>query len=398
MVVCGVGLASLAPAGASQGHHGERRDSGPAASTSIIGGNDASIAALPWLVEIDAFNRRGSGFGCTGTVIAPRLVLTAGHCVLSLETGRTYPATQYTVTIGAGDLRTATAANQFAVSQVLVFPQFSTATLRNDAGLLVLEKPTSAPPLAIAEGAGSTLAAGTPLLIAGWGLTAGRARQTPALLQYAETFAQSASYCRQNTRRYAPYFLPARQFCAVNPPSFSTGTCHGDSGGPAIAARNDGSLVQVGITSSGAPACATASPQIFTRVDQVASWVFEWIAAVEAGAPAPPIPVTRRELPFLSFPVAKELAYIGLSEDFGRRFTHGRSKEIGCRRVEREKVKCGVGWYRGANDYWGTITLYIAVSENEIVWDDRYRIHWVNDYCWYYSGHRNRCRIHTQYR
>jgi hypothetical protein len=96
--------------------------------------------------------------------------------------------------------------------------------------------------------------------------------------------------------------------------------------------------------------------------------------------------------------VAKRLAFLALREDFHLRFTAGREKRIGCRRIERQRVKCGVSWYRGSNDYYGTITIYLSVNENEFIANARYRIHWVNNYCWFHSGHRRRCPIHTQSR
>ncbi len=100
----------------------------------------------------------------------------------------------------------------------------------------------------------------------------------------------------------------------------------------------------------------------------------------------------------MSFSRAKYLSGLGLGEDFRYRFRKGSGKRIGCRRVEREKVKCGVSWYQGGNDYYGTITVYFAIYRNTVVWNDRYRIHWVDDYCWFYSGHRQTCVVRTRTR
>src|SRR5256885_1192977 len=49
----------------------------PAApSLAIVGGHDAAPGAYPSIAEITF----GSSFLCTGTLIAPNYVLTAGHC------------------------------------------------------------------------------------------------------------------------------------------------------------------------------------------------------------------------------------------------------------------------------------------------------------------------------
>src|SRR5207253_5631085 len=67
---------------------------------------------------------------------------------------------------------------------------------------------------------------------------------------------------------YYVFFVPQGQFCAINPRGYSTATCHGDSGGPAIALDAAGGLVELGITSLGEPECSTYEPSVFTRVDR----------------------------------------------------------------------------------------------------------------------------------
>ena len=47
-----------------------------APSPAIVGGHDAAPGAYPSIAEITF----GSAFLCTGTLIAPDYVLTAGHC------------------------------------------------------------------------------------------------------------------------------------------------------------------------------------------------------------------------------------------------------------------------------------------------------------------------------
>jgi secreted trypsin-like serine protease len=375
---------------------------GPAAASSahasIVGGDPASITDYPWLAFVEAETGPEEGFQCTGTVVAPRVVLTAGHCVQDIESGRLTPAADFAVATGVGDLTTVQASDVSRVTQALVYPAFQPSLLRNDAGLLVLATPTTAPPIALATAANSSLyGPGTPLTVAGWGLTDANAKNITGVLRSAASVVQSTSYCDKKVAKYYPFFTPATQLCAIDPPAFASGTCHGDSGGPALA-REAGVPVQVGITSLGEAKCATKLPDVFTRVDKIDSWVAAWVAAVETGAPPPTVEVPKAKLPALTISRARSFVFRGLTEDFGFRYRGGTEKEASCARQGRTRVKCGVSWFQGGNDYFGTITVFYVLGRESVLWNDRYTIHWVNDRCWFNSGNRASCPIHTQRR
>ena len=369
------------------------------AKTSIVGGEPAAIDSLPWLAFIqDRISPEEIRY-CTGTVVAPRVILTAGHCVENAEAGGLNPPSGYTVATGVADVRTATSANVTDVSQSVVYPGFDPGHAYGDAGLLILSRPVSSPAIRLADASDAArLAPGTGITIAGWGKTNGASRSGSPVLEAAETVIQSASYCQRHVGDYYPFFSAVGQFCGIDPPSYATATCHGDSGGPAIALDPTSAPVQVGITSLGEPECSTLEPNVFTRVDMISSWVGSWIAAVERGDPAPAATVPKVNLPFLSIARAKALAFQALSEELGYRWRRGRGKRVGCERIEREKVKCGISWWQGPDDYWGTITIYYLQENGAVYWNDRYKLHWVNDNCWWHSGHRQTCAIHTVHR
>lgn len=270
-------LAVAAPAGASAG-----------ARASIVGGTTALSEEWPWAAFILAADQKGEGFSCTGTVIAPTLVLTAGHCVEDIVTGKKTPVAQYVVVTGSRDIRDPALRQVSRVSRTIPYPHFNRFKVHGDAGLLVLATPTSVPTIALAgpEDAG-LLAANTPTWIAGWGLSGPlkKLKRTPVLRRGA-TFVQRRLYCRNHARAYYPFFNYSSQLCTITPPGFSIGTCHGDSGGPALAFREDGTPVQIGITSLGAADCDTSLPDIFTRIDRIYPWIAEQIAATATGAPA----------------------------------------------------------------------------------------------------------------
>ena len=53
----------------------------------IIGGADANIGEFPWIVEVGQSRYRGrSRYTCVGSLVGPKYVITAAHCVLIPET------------------------------------------------------------------------------------------------------------------------------------------------------------------------------------------------------------------------------------------------------------------------------------------------------------------------
>ncbi len=274
-------IASALLAGPAQASGGAR--------ASIFGGSAAANEEWPWAAFILATDKKGEGFSCTGTVVAPTLVLTAGHCVEDILTGRHTPAAQYAVVTGSRDVRDASLRQVSKVLRAVPYPGFNRFKLHGDAGLLLLATPVSAPPLALASPEDAPLLGpGMPAFIAGWGLNdrGSKPKQSP-ILRRAATYVQQRTYCRNHGRAYYPFFNASLQLCTTTPPGFSIGTCHGDSGGPALAYRADGTPVQIGITSLGPADCDTTLPDVFTRADLVSPWVGEWIAAIAAGATPP---------------------------------------------------------------------------------------------------------------
>jgi hypothetical protein len=368
-------LAGSAPAQASAAA-GEGRGG---AEASIVGGKTGSIASFPWLAYVQ-YRGPVDKFSCGGTVVAPRLVLTAAHCVLT-GTGRLTTASNFAVLTGLGDLRQATPDRVTAVSQVLVFPEFELSRVLHDAALLVLASPVAVPPLAMATaGDGGLLAGGTPIAIAGWGLTSVEPPRLPPVLRQGESVVQSASSCRRALRETIPTYQPSSQVCVR---STDAGLCNGDSGGPAVASRPDGTQVQIGIVSlKSSIDCDPQAPQVLARVDRVSSWVESWRAAIESGAPAPAIVVPEVELPPLTRDEGELVAVLGLEADFGRRFTRARAIDGVCKRLARERVKCRVQWLIGPYLYRGAITAYTALPREGSVYNYRYTIRRFRFRCW----------------
>lgn len=246
------------------------------AKASIVGGELAQQGQFPSLVYIADFKGEEVGL-CTGTVIAPRLVLTAAHCAEDIQTGVVEPPSGYRIVMGAVNW-SSSSRTVAAVSRVIVYPGFNREAMTGDVALLELSSPTSTPPMALAGPAdGALTAAGTPAIVAGWGDTRSGQQAPTESLRFAETVIQGSGWCRRNA---AP-FDEASQLCALDPPSYSSGPCEGDSGGPLMVEDPaTGGMVEVGITSQGPAGCTTTYPSIFTRASLIYSWAQEWASSL----------------------------------------------------------------------------------------------------------------------
>lgn len=373
----------------------------PPAQASVIGGNAPSIAEYPWLAfikgETELFPGTGTvPFSCTGTVVAPRVVLTAGHCIEEEGEYATNPASGYRVTTGIADVSKRTSANVSSVSRVMFYPSFLSAKVQLDSGLLILSAPVSAPALALATpGDSALLVGGTPISIAGWGLTHPRARSVPTVLRAGGLLLQSPAYCKRHATAFPhePFYSAAGDLCALDRPDHTVSGCFGDSGGPAIAKRADGTPVEVGIIVGGGPECSRTIPNLYTRVDRISAWVAGWIAAVETGAPEPPTPTASP--PYVFFDQAKHEGGVLLRIVFGDRFRSGVDKRARCTRRDWNAVRCAVSWHHGGERYYGSFTIRNIVVGEELVPRDRYTIHRVSDRC-RHGAQSGPCRVHTR--
>ena len=188
------------------------------------------------------------------------------------------------------------------------------------------------------------------------------------------------------------------QLQPLDMPNFRVTPCSGDSGGPAIATRSDGTAVEVGIVSMGDFTCSPDSPAVYTRVDQISGWVKRWIDAVENGGPTPKIRVPVVHIPTLTLERAEELSFIVLEGALKDRFAKGQEKTIRCARQGKSRLKCGLNWYEGPNDYYGRVTVFYSIRHNVVLAGAHYAVHWVNDQCYFESGDPASCTIHTKRR
>jgi secreted trypsin-like serine protease len=377
-----VALALLLPATAS---------ADPTAHASIVNGHGATVEEFPALAYIEAHQGR-SGFSCTGTVVAPRVILTAAHCIEDLERGGITPAKAYAVATGTTTPSQALRENVFGVLETHVFPGFDPGGLLGDAGVLILDRPSPAPPIAMAGAADAALyEGGAAVQLAGWGVTGANAKNAPESLRATSMVVQKPALCKQKTRNDRPNYSPALQMCTLDVPTKKSGGCFGDSGGPAIGTRADGTPVELGVISTGGAFCSTKLPNVLTRVDVISTWVSEWIAATESGGPRP-IVDPKAPFPQMSKPLAEEFTVLTLQDHFGARFS---GRVFGsCRRASRSRFRCNVSWRSGRNIYAGTVSPFYLRQQDAVIWKAHFRIEWAPLKC--LRNNAPRCPIHVR--
>lgn len=278
------------------------------------------------------------------------------------------------------------------MTEAHVFPGFDPGALRGDAAILVLDRPTAAPPLALAGPADAALyAGGATIQLAGWGLTRAKAGKGAESLRATSMVVQTPSSCERRTRPYYEPFSPSAQFCALDAPAEKSGGCFGDSGGPGIGQRADGTPVELGIISTGGPFCNTKFPNVLTRVDTVATWVAEWIAAAEAGAPRPSPTVA---LPQMTRETAELFAAYTLQNHFGRAFERAAEVFGSCRRASRSRYRCEIVFRSGRNLYAGVVSPAYVRRQDATAWQSHFKVEWAALKC--LRQNPQRCAIHTR--
>ena len=210
----------------------------PIAKPSIAGG----LSAPSWFMPATTYIRYGYPFEsfCTASLIAPKRVLTAAHCIEpDLENPR-----KWTAFVGArdvGDHNTPRDGEAIRLTGIAVHQNFDYPFY--DVAVLFLKHPSRIPPTPIAN-------VGEPFSASTWALGYGHYNydhDNPLLTPYLQTVqisTASDSQCQSWTSSYQP----ALNLCTAG--GGVRCTSHGDSGGPLVGIAS-GVYKQVGVLSGG---------------------------------------------------------------------------------------------------------------------------------------------------
>lgn len=247
----------------------------------IVGGTNAAEGELPAVAEITLAKIAG----CSGTLVAPQWVMTAGHCgsLTGGTIGVAQPVAKFppqTIDVRIGNIRSGTGGVTPAVAEVVVEPDYL-LTQGYDVTLLRLAAPvtTIAPVPVAAPSERSIWEPGDVQTIAGWGVTQENG-DPPTVLQKAQVPIVADATC---AGAYGG-FEDGTQMCAGYPQG-GVDTCQGDSGGPLFARNAAGALRLTGATSYGDGCARPGKPGVYARV--AGDLLRPWIASVAPGAVAP---------------------------------------------------------------------------------------------------------------
>ncbi|MEV7612491.1 serine protease [Streptomyces sp. NPDC089799] len=252
--------------------YADANPTGPEKDSLIIGGAYADIKQYPYMAQIFTQDSKGNGYFCSGSVVGPKKILTAAHCLAGRDAKKTVVVT------GAkhrADSSSLYGGKLYAASKHWVHPAYNAKKIDNDIAVVTLSKATAAKPIKTTwSGDTASYKPGTKATALGWGRTSGKANSPLSpWLKKVDLPIQSDWTCKN--KYWGNTYIKGHMVCAGKPASGSdamTNTiCNGDSGGPLVV---NGRVVGINSFVSGLGCTAKGSYPVFVKY----SWYSKTVA------------------------------------------------------------------------------------------------------------------------
>lgn len=232
----------------------------------IVGGTAVESNRYPWIVAMLQQSRLNYydakiDFRCTGSLIAPNVVISAAHCAGKVDY----------VQIDRYDLLNDRLGYEtFKIQQTVVHPSNLQQELYNlplDIALYILDGNSSALTLALNRNA-SLPEDADPLIVLGYGANSSELQFSP-IPREAEVLYVPLRDCQS---RYVNESIGRNTICALGE---GTDACTGDSGGPLIhkGTNNESHDILMGTVSWGYACASSYFPGVYARISSGVGWI-----------------------------------------------------------------------------------------------------------------------------
>jgi len=233
----------------------------------VIGGITAARGSWPWQILL-MYGSRGV---CGGSIVGPRHVVTAAHCI---SRAKQYPS-RFKVRVGEHrtDKREGTEVD-YQVKKIYQHPEYNRPSpLNNDIAVLELVKPILfgkyVQPVCLPD---KSVKVGSECYITGWGKVRHPGDMTN-VLQQVKMPVVSNGVCHKKNFPRIRVPVTNRMICSGDGGTTQKSGCHGDSGGPFVCQVN-GRWELHGAVSHGSPRCkSTETYTVYARVAYFKKWI-----------------------------------------------------------------------------------------------------------------------------